>query len=211
MNEFTINKNNYLNSEIKGYYYTDYLRKGQPGNPNYINILKNTYNSFKIDDLNNARNTIENILFHDIYEINNILKLNRLTICVVPRSKANLQKTQLYFLYAVKTAIANICCKYDKHDYIIEDGTEYIERHTNTYTTHLGERAPNYINDGPKPYPGITKETCHISPKVKGKNIFLIDDIYTKNINIDEDVIQSLLDSGAISVTFYAVAKTKDR
>ena len=58
------------------------------------------------------------------------------------------------------------------------------------------------------PYPGITKDTCSISNEVKNKNILLIDDIYTNNINIDEDAIQALLDKGAKSVIFYSVGKT---
>ena len=39
------------------------------------------------------------------------------------------------------------------------------------------------------PYIGITKDTCTISEKVKGKHILLIDDIYTKNptLNFESD------------------------
>ena len=51
-------------------------------------------------------------------------------------------------------------------------------------------------------------KTCDISPEVKGRNILLIDDIYTKTVNIDEDVIQTLLTKGANSVTFYAIGQT---
>ena len=58
------------------------------------------------------------------------------------------------------------------------------------------------------PYPGITKATCNISDKVAGKDILLIDDIYTLDVNIDEDAIQALYDMGAKSVRFYAVCKT---
>lgn len=43
----------------------------------------------------------------------------------------------------------------------------------------------------------------------KDKDILLIDDIYTKTINIDEDAIQALIESGAKSVTFYAVGRTR--
>ena len=43
---------------------------------------------------------------------------------------------------------------------------------------------------------------------VKGKDILLIDDVYTKSINIDEDAIQVLLDKGARSVLFYCIGKT---
>jgi len=39
----------------------------------------------------------------------------------------------------------------------------------------------------------------------------LIDDIYTKSINIDEDAIQALIDKGAKSIVFYAIGKTLSR
>jgi predicted amidophosphoribosyltransferase len=41
-----------------------------------------------------------------------------------------------------------------------------------------------------------------------GKDILLIDDVYTCSINIDEDAIQALYDNGANSVIFYAIGKT---
>lgn len=58
------------------------------------------------------------------------------------------------------------------------------------------------------PYVGITHDTCNISEEVDGKDILLIDDIYTKDVNIDEDAIQALYDKGAKSVTFYSICKT---
>jgi len=87
------------------------------------------------------------------------------------------------------------------------DGTSYLRRHTSTKTTHLRRPIPNYTNDGLEPYPGITEETCEISPNVRGKDILLIDDIYTPGINIDEDAINALFKAGARTVTFYAVGK----
>lgn len=67
-------------------------------------------------------------------------------------------------------------------------------------------------NSGSKPYPGITRETCYIDKeKIKNKTIILIDDIYTKTVNIDEDCIQALLDAGAKDVIFYAIARTQLR
>lgn len=87
-----------------------------------------------------------------------------------------------------------------------ENGTSYIIRYVNTRTTHLNKSG--YGGDGDMPYVGITKATCKISSHVRGKDILLIDDIYTKGVNIDEDAIQALLDNGAKSVIFYAVAKT---
>ena len=54
----------------------------------------------------------------------------------------------------------------------------------------------------------MTKDTCSISDDVIGKDILLIDDLYTKTVNIDEDCIQALLDKGARSVIFYSIGKT---
>ena len=89
------------------------------------------------------------------------------------------------------------------------DGTNYIIRHTDTRTTHMDKSG--YGGDGDLPYPGITKDTCNISSEIKGKDILLIDDLYTKTVNIDEDAIQALLDNGASSVVFYAIGKTLER
>ena len=88
----------------------------------------------------------------------------------------------------------------------IIDGTSFINRHTDTATTHL--RNTEYIGNGDLPYPGITRNTCNISNRIIGKHIILVDDIYTKGVNIDEDVIQCLLDSGANDVTFVSIART---
>lgn len=217
MHKFIINKNNFLKQNIQGYYHTNYIGWQYPGNPDYLNIFKNTYNSYSTEKLEEAYEIAEDILFHEIYEIYNKINEYKITVCVVPRSKTYFKDTQLYFSKAVSYAIASICYEYDIIDYKsadcdnrIEDGVDFIKRNKNTYTTHINN-PKNFINDGPKPYPGITKDTCHISPEVKGKHILLIDDIYTKNVNIDKDAIQALLDNGAASVTFYAVAKTISR
>ena len=93
------------------------------------------------------------------------------------------------------------------------DGTDYIIRHTDTKTTHLAHspRAEQYAGNGSMPYKGITNDTCNISDNVKGKDILLIDDIYTGGVNIDEDAIQALLDKGARNVYFYSIGKTIHR
>ena len=62
--------------------------------------------------------------------------------------------------------------------------------------------------DGDMPYPGITNDTCRLSGSVSGRNVILVDDIYTKTVNIDEDCCQFLLDNGAKSVTLYTICKT---
>ena len=88
-------------------------------------------------------------------------------------------------------------------------GGTYIIRSVNTRTTHLDKLGGG--GDGDTPYPGITKTTCTISDEIKGKDILLIDDVYTKDVGIDEDAIQALFDHGAKSVIFYSVGKTLNR
>lgn len=65
-----------------------------------------------------------------------------------------------------------------------------------------------FVNDGSDPYPGISIDTCSFSASINGRDILLIDDIYTKTVNIDEDMIQALLNNGANTVTFYAIGNT---
>ena len=65
-----------------------------------------------------------------------------------------------------------------------------------------------FVNDGSEPYPGISSDTCTFSRNINSSDILLIDDIYTRTVNIDEDMIQSLFDCGANSVSFYAIGNT---
>lgn len=200
MNEFIIEPNNYLTENKQAFYHTDYIGYRRLGNPDYINTLKNTYNDCLEPLLNEAVQKLENVLKEDLPQILQRLNLNSLTVCVIPRAKTNYQPNQLLF----KTTVRNVANQLNG----FFDGTEYIIRHTNTKTTHLQNPIPNYNNDGSEPYPGITTETCNISGDVKDKNILLIDDLYTKTINIDEDAIQALLTNGAKSVIFYAIGRT---
>jgi hypothetical protein len=126
-----------------------------------------------------------------------------LTVCVVPRAKADntYRSNQLLFKATVSNAVNRL-----GNNFI--DGTNFIIRRTNTKTTHLRIPMEGYINDGLEPYQGISSDTCDFSGNINCRNILLIDDIYTKTVNIDEDMIQSLFNCGANSVTFYAIGNT---
>ena len=203
MNSFVIQSNQYLSRDVQAFYHTNYVGYQRLGNPNYINTLKNTYNSYTKSILDNAVQDLREVLLNDLLLLNDlpqILQLIPLTVCVVPRAKTNYQPNQLLFKSTVRDVVNRI------NSFI--DGIDYIVRHTNTKTTHLPIHTPNYNNDGAEPYPGITVETCNISSNVRDKDILLIDDVYTRTVNIDEDAIQALLDKGAHSVTFYAVGYT---
>ena len=210
---FTIYRNQYLTVETAGYHREDYTKYKDPGNPDFINYLKNTFNDCDTSVLENAKNKVIDILEEDLPQV---MKENGLSNCVIvaiPRAKRyeTYTRKQLMLIEAISEAAEAIPGA--------EDGTQVIHRHTNTKTTHLGSEKSRYradgireLNTGDPPYPGITKKTCTIdASKVKGKNVILIDDIYTKTINIDEDAIQALLDNGAKRVVFYAIAKTKGR
>ena len=195
MKEFVIYRNEYLKKNVKGYYNTDYVGYENPGNPDYINDLKNTFDNFSQIKLKNASDKLYSVLKNDLSNFD-----RSLTICVVPRSKAenSYSANQLFFKRTIQRII---------QDLGFEDGSNYIIRHTDTKTTHLSHT--EYAGSGSMPYPGITKDTCFISDEVREKNILLIDDIYTSGVNIDEDTIQSLFDNGVNEIFFYAVAKTK--
>jgi len=193
MNNFTIYANEYLKINIQGFYHTQYTGYRNIGNPDYLNDLKNTFNNFSETKLFNAKQELKNILKQDLFSFP-----KHLVICVVPRAKAqcNYTSNQLLFKKSVQEIIIDLS---------FIDGTNTIIRENNTKTTHLAHT--QYGGDGDLPYPGITKNTCKISNNIIGKDILLIDDIYTNGVNVDEDVIQALIDKGAKSVVFYSIGK----
>lgn len=204
MERFTIERNRYLNQEVDAFYHANfYGSRNLQDNPNYLYKLKNdAHHNWTDQQLNYAANQLQNVLLVDFPAIQQALNINPLTVCVVPRAKADntYNANQLRFKATVQS-VAN-----QLPGFI--DGTNCITRHTNTRTTHLRRPIENWENDGRTPYPGITAATCNISDNVQNCNILLVDDIYTASVNIDEDAIQTLLDSGASSVAFYAVGRT---
>ncbi|QMT32972.1 phosphoribosyltransferase [Conchiformibius steedae DSM 2580] len=202
LQSFTIEANEYLQQNIQAYYRCDYIKYKQPNNPDYLVTLKNTFKNLSESQLKSAVNQLASTLTDEVLEILSLSKQQSIAICVVPRAKSldSYAPSQLLF----RLTIQHIILKLQQHYPNIIDGTNYIVRHTDTRTTHL----PNDAGNGSDPYPGITKNTCTLSPEIKGKNILLIDDIYTKTINVDEDAIQALLDCGAQNVTFFAIART---
>lgn len=203
MNKFIVQNNIYLKKDTIGYYHQFYTGYGQPENPDFLNKLKNTFDGEDSSTLTKSRNIVKNIIMEDLASI---IKNENMSDCVclcVPRAKSLeiYSDSQLMFKEAVSCAAAEIEG--------ITDGTDYIKRIMNTKTTHL-RNAINIPNDGDEPYPGITADTCEIDQKkIMNRNIILVDDIYTRNVNIDEDCIQALLNDGADKVVFYAVGFTR--
>lgn len=135
----------------------------------------------------------------DLPEILRLSGKQNLRVCVIPRSKRenSYRCNQLYLRTTIQLVTQQL------NGFI--DGTHDIIRHTDTTTTHLARSG--HGGAGELPYVGITKDTCNISDDVIGQDILLIDDLYTKTVNIDEDCIQALLDKGARSVIFTLSAK----
>jgi len=204
MERFTITHNEFLEQDVEAYYHTDFGGVGFPGNPNFLYRLKNDpHHNWSEIQLQNAQNQLRGILIQDLRQLQSTININSFTVCVIPRAKADntYQPNQLLF----KTTISNTINELGDN---FIDGTSYITRHTNTRTTHLRRPIQGYNNDGDAPYPGISNNTCDILEQINGQDILLIDDIYTRTINIDEDMIQALFDQGANSVTFYAIGRT---
>ncbi|KMQ65259.1 hypothetical protein ACM39_16370 [Chryseobacterium sp. FH2] len=199
MKNFTINTNSYLDYEIKAYYFGTHenWRSTEVG---FLNTLKNddgTFTNAKREfgfTLDEAKNKVKEILTKDLIEIKKNYD-SKLTICIVPRSKplTMYNDNQLKFSEAIKEFV-------NEHTEFY-DGTNYIQRVIETPVTHL-------TRDYSSVTVGLTKETCNISDEVNGKDIILIDDIYTESVNIIEDAIQALFDNGAKSVILYTVGKT---
>lgn len=199
LKRFLIRKNDFLDKDIQSYYSCDYIGYRAEGNPDFINNLKNQFDTADRLTIQNAKDELLEILYNDLPRIR-ALHNTKLSVCVVPRAKSEnfYSDNQKVF----RRTISEMICRIDG----FEDCTKFIVRQINTRTTHMDKSG--YGGDGDTPYMGITKATCNISNDVNGRDILLIDDIYTKGVNIDEDVIQSLLEIGANSVIFYAVGRT---
>ncbi len=193
-----------LTQDINAFYNSDYQGGGNwrlNGTiENLICTFKNDITPYPQPVLTNAANRLAQILKTDLPEILRISGKTSLRVCVIPRAKRenSYRPNQLYLRATIQFVVQRLNG--------FEDGTHDIIRHTDTSTTHLARNGNG--GNGELPYVGITRDTCNISDDVIGKDILLIDDLYTKTVNIDEDCIQALLDKGARNVIFYSIGKT---
>lgn len=200
MEKHVLAPNEFLKVETEAYYSCDYIGYGKEGNPNYLNVLKNQFRTESYGSLNEAQYEVIGKFFEAFDELKNKFEGEYIWVVAVPRSKANFETNQQLFVRGISKAINHT----KQRGYM--DITSNIKRKVDTKTTHL----KNYENNpGDMPYPGITEATCSISKgNISGRNILLIDDIYTEGVNIDEDCIQALYNAGAKKVILYTVAKT---
>jgi hypothetical protein len=204
MTPFTILRNKFLTQDIQGFYHTDFGGIELPNNPNYLYKLKNDpHHSWTEFRMQEAQQQLLAVLLNDLPNVLAQTNRNSLTVCVVPRAKADAtyRPDQLLFKATVRSAVISLGNSF-------VDGTNLIIRHTNTKTTHLRRPMDGFVNDGTEPYPGVSLDTCSFSAIINSRDILLIDDIYTRTVNIDEDMIQALLSNDANSVTFYAIGNT---
>ena len=197
-----------LSRNISAFYHEDYQggarRHEIAGTIEYlICTFKNDVRPYSRYRLEDVINHLTKILNADFPEILRQCNYQSLRVCVVPRAKREnyYRDDQKLFRSTIQNVVQNTQG--------FEDGTHDIIRHTDTATTHLARSGHGGI--GCQPYVGITLDTCNFSDNVKNQNILLIDDLYTKTVNIDEDCIQALLDKGANNVLFYSIGKTMSR
>ena len=199
MKKFTIKANKYLDRDVQGYYNCEYIGYQKSGNPDFINHLKNMTKQHSELDLVKDFIAVYERAEKDIVEITQG-KTNYM-VCVIPRSKAekHYSTNQLMFKKAISSVVDNLG---------LENGVDTIKRVKDTKTTHDWRLEHN---TGDMPYQNITTDTCEIKKHaISDKNIILVDDIYTENVFVAEDCIQTLFDLGAKSVILYVIAKTRD-
>lgn len=192
----------FLKKDIDLYFHDHYYGFSSVKNRlKYVNYLKNDCRDFDAV-IPQCEDLAAKVLAEDLSELVKIY--GSLTVCGIPRSK----RESIYpaEMMGLKRAIR----KAVRSSPNLSDGLDYIIRHTNTLCTHMNYRG-NYGDDGETPRPGLIRDTCRLSPEIAGKNIVLVDDIYTAGVGIDEDGVQALLDAGAKSVILYTFGCTASR
>lgn len=186
-------------SAVTGYFHDWYYTRKDPRNTMlYLTNLKNDIPPYHTPDvIRQSEAELAQVLRNDLAGI--ISVYGAMTVCGVPRSKR--ESSYPFSQMGLKRTIRAVA-----HELGMEDGMDYIIRNTDTVCTHRARSG--HGGAGEMPRPGLLKDTCFMSPRIAGKNILLVDDIYTPGVGIDEDAIQAVLDCGANSVIFYAVGHT---
>lgn len=184
---------------VTGYFHDWYYTMKDPRNTmRFLTDLKNDIPPYKTpEQITQSEAKLAQVLRNDFAGIVSVY--GTMTVCGVPRSKR--ESSYPFSQMGLKRTIRAVA-----RELGMEDGMDYIVRHTDTVCTHRARSG--HGGAGEMPRPGLLKDTCFMSPCIAGKDILLVDDIYTPGVGIDEDAIQVVLDCGAKSVIFYAVGHT---
>jgi len=81
LNTFTVESNNFLKKDIPGFFHTDYLGYGNPGNPDFINAMKNGRDNLPSSVLSKAKKKLEKVLSLDLPLVIKRLEFEQVTMC----------------------------------------------------------------------------------------------------------------------------------
>ena len=191
----------FLDRDVDLYFHDNYYGFSSAANTlKYVNYLKNDRRDYDAI-IQKCEDKAADVLAKDLAELVGVY--GPLTVCGIPRSK----REDLY--HPAKMGLKRAIRKAVMMSPDLYDGVDYIIRHTNTRCTHRSYWG--HGGDGEGPRRGLMRDTCKISADVAGKNIVLVDDIYTAGVGIDEDGVQALLDAGAKSVIMYTFGCTASR
>ena len=196
-----IGKDAFLGRDVDLYFHAHYYGFSSSENTlKYINYLKNDRRDYD-RVIAQCEDKAATVLAADLAEL--VGMYGPLTVCGIPRSKREsvYPPEKMGLKRAIRKAIAM--------NPNLTAGMDYIVRHTNTLCTHRSYWG--YGGDGEGPRPGLMRDTCNLSADIAGKNILLVDDIYTAGVGIDEDGVQALFDAGARSVIMYTFGCTASR
>lgn len=110
MNSFQIATNRFLNKSTIGYCHQLYTGYNNPGNSNFLNTLKNTFNNESPRAIQDACNEVIEILVSDIQDAMKEASMEECVLIRVPRAKAlnTYNRSQLGFQYSVRIAVTKI-------------------------------------------------------------------------------------------------------
>ena len=200
MKEFVLEKNAFLDRNIRGFYHAKWYGSKKSKSLRYLEIIKqspsNRQKQWRID---NASEVLYETLMQDLQHISRRMSNQSLTVCVSPGTK----KDSLYgeeprIFQQIVSSCANKLLDFF-------DGSSFIQRNKSKFFIFMNTPVNHLINRVRGDYRGEALDNCEFSEEIKGRDILLVNEVYYKIINHDEDMVQALFEKGARSVTFYAV------
>ena len=187
---------------VVGYYHDEYYGMSSPANRIlFVNVLKNDRLRSSPGEIVAGEMQLAHAVRADFARITQLHGAR--TLVGVPRSKreASYPWEKMGLKRALRRAVAE--------NPLLSDGLDFIVRHTDTLCTHRSYWGHGGMGEGPRP--GLIADTCTLSSGIRGRDVLLVDDIFTPGVGIDEDAICAVLNAGARSVVFYAIGYTVSR